>query len=122
MYREWAAIYAAPERGLVATCSMIDVEILFSCRSPAEYAAVLAERAGLERLDITQADWDRAIDVQHHLASRSRHRGAAIPDLLIAAVAERHRVTVLHYHHDFDEIGSVTRQRMQWVVPPGSVP
>jgi len=29
---------------------------------------------------------------------------------------------VLHYDADFDLIGSVTGQRCQWVVPPGSTP
>lgn len=109
------------ERGLVATCSMIDFEMLFSARSPADYDAVLVEQGGLEHLDITQADWDLAVDVQHSLARASRHRAAAIPDLLIAA-AERHRVAVIHYDHDFDRIGEVTGQPMLWVVAAGTVP
>jgi predicted nucleic acid-binding protein len=110
------------ERGLAATCSMVDLEILYSARSPGEYEAVASERAGLERLDLAQADWDRASDVQARLAVTSRHRAASIPDLLVAAVAERHRVTVLHYDHDFDLIAAVTGQSMKWIVPPGTVP
>jgi predicted nucleic acid-binding protein len=43
------------------------------------------------------------------------------PDLLIAAVAERERVTVLHYDSDYDLIAGVTGQPMQWVVPRGTV-
>lgn len=49
-------------------------------------------------------------------------RSVGIPDLLIAAVAHRHRVTVLHDDRDFDVVGAVTGQPMVWVVPPGSVP
>ncbi len=109
------------ERGLVASCSIIDLEILYSCRSPTEYGAVALERAALERLDIGQADWDRALRVQAHLARSARHRAATIPDLLIAAVAERHQVTVLHYDRDFDQIAEVTGQPVEWIVPPGSV-
>jgi len=41
---------------------------------------------------------------------------------LIAAVAERARLTVLHYDRDFDLIASVTRQKVEWVVAAGSVP
>jgi predicted nucleic acid-binding protein len=41
--------------------------------------------------------------------------------LLIAAVAERERVTVLHYDSDYDLIAGVTAQPMQWVVPRGTV-
>jgi predicted nucleic acid-binding protein len=41
-------------------------------------------------------------------------------DLLIAATAERHGVTVLHYDADYDLIAEVTGQLTQWVVPRGS--
>jgi predicted nucleic acid-binding protein len=43
------------------------------------------------------------------------------PDLLIAAVAERERVTLLHYDGDYDLIAQVTGQSAQWVVPRGTV-
>ena len=40
----------------------------------------------------------------------------------IAATAERHDVTVLHYDDDYDRIAAVTGQPAEWVVPRGSVP
>ncbi len=43
-------------------------------------------------------------------------------DLVISAVAERYRVTVLHYDGDFDRVAAVTGQSTEWVVPAGSVP
>jgi hypothetical protein len=46
-------------------------------------------------------------------------RSACLPDLLIAAVAERERVTVLHYDGDYAQ---VTGQPVQWVVPREAVP
>jgi predicted nucleic acid-binding protein len=46
-------------------------------------------------------------------------RGVKLPDLLVAATAERHDVTVLHYDHDFDLIADVTGQRVEWIVPRG---
>jgi len=49
-------------------------------------------------------------------------RSVGLPDLLIAAVAERERVSVLHYDGDYDFIAQVTRQPIQWVVPRGTVP
>jgi predicted nucleic acid-binding protein len=55
------------------------------------------------------------------LARSGKHRAVSIPDLLIAAAAERHGLTVVHYDRDFDHIAGVTRQPMQWVVPQGSV-
>ena len=44
-----------------------------------------------------------------------------IQDLMIAAAAEAHGLTVLHYDADFDRIAKVTRQPTEWVVPRGSV-
>jgi len=51
-----------------------------------------------------------------------RMRAVGLPDLLIAAVAERERVTVLHYDSDYELIAQVTVQSVQWVVPSGTVP
>jgi len=64
--------------------------------------------------------WERALEVQTELARSGAHRGAALPDLLIAATAERHDVTVLHYDHEYDLIASVTGQPVSWVVPRGT--
>ena len=49
-------------------------------------------------------------------------RSVGLPDLLIAAVAERESAIVLHYDGDYDLIAEVTGQPMQWVVPRGTVP
>ncbi len=51
-----------------------------------------------------------------------RVRAVGFPDLLIAAVAERERVMLLHYDSDYDLIAEVTGQPMQWVIPRGTVP
>ena len=48
-------------------------------------------------------------------------RGRKVPDLLIAAAAERSKLTLLHYDRDFDQIAKVTGQACQWVVPAGTV-
>lgn len=64
--------------------------------------------------------WDRALRVQAELAEKSAHRVAALPDLLIAATAERHGVTVLHYDHEYDLIASITGQAMRWIVDRGT--
>ncbi len=66
--------------------------------------------------------WSRALDLQHELASRGHLRAVRFPDLLIAATAERHGVTVLHYDRDFDVVAEVSDLRAEWVVPAGSVP
>ncbi len=48
-------------------------------------------------------------------------RAVKIPDLLIAAVAERSALTVAHYDQDYERIAAITRQPVEWVAPRGSL-
>ncbi len=107
--------------GDVATCGVIDLEILFSARTHADVVNIRAERAAFPQLSMGQSDFNRAIDVLEGLAKSGHHRAAGIPDLLIAAVAERHHLAVLHYDKDFDLIAGFTKQATEWVVPAGSI-
>jgi predicted nucleic acid-binding protein len=107
--------------GAVATCGIVLLEILYSARSGADYAETKEQLDGLERVPVDDAAFDRALDVQERLARRGEHRGASLPDLLLAAAAERAKLTVLHYDSDFDRICSMTGQPVEWVVPRGSV-
>lgn len=108
--------------GDVVTCTIVDLELLYSARDHADFVALHADRRSLPSVDIAHGDFERAIEVMELLAKRGKHRAAAIPDLLIAAVAERVDLVVLHYDRDFDIIASVTRQPVEWVVPAGTVP
>ncbi|WP_329187224.1 PIN domain nuclease [Actinacidiphila glaucinigra] len=108
------------ERGLISTCAVLDLEILYSTRNATDHARARSARSGFEWLPLTDEIGARAIEVQALLAEKGHHRAASIADLLIAATAERYRVTVLHYDADFDTIAAVTNQAVQWVVPPGS--
>lgn len=110
------------EAGLVATCPMVEFEMLWSTRSPQEFDEVRADRSlGYEWLPTEDLDWRRSMDVMAELWSTGLARSVALPDLLIAATAERHRVTVLHYDADYDLIASITTQPVEWVVPAGTV-
>jgi predicted nucleic acid-binding protein len=60
-----------------------------------------------------------AAATQSKLAERSRHRGATPTDLVIAAVAETHRVTLVHYDRHFEAIARVTGQPTMWLAPRG---
>lgn len=108
------------EQGLVGTCGILDLELLVSARSGSEHAQLRIERRySMERLSMPDEIWDRAIEVQGELAHAGQHRAVKLPDLLIAATAERHDVTVLHYDADFDRIAAVTGQPTDWIVPSG---
>lgn len=62
---------------------------------------------------ITPGIEDRAQEVQMLLADRGRHRAPSIPDLLIAATAEKTGLTVLAVDEDFDLIAGITGQSME---------
>jgi len=97
------------ESGVVATCGVIEFEFGWATRSSAEFDQVRADRdAGYEWLATHDEDWRRALDVQAGLWRGGRIRAVSLPDLLIAAVAERERVTVLHYDGDYELIAQVT--------------
>lgn len=108
--------------GEVATCGIVDLELLFSARSGADYLDILSDRRSLPRAEVGEAQLERAVEVQTALARHGRHRGVSIPDLLIAAAAESGGLTVLHYDQDFDLVAEVTGQLCEWVVARGSVP
>jgi predicted nucleic acid-binding protein len=108
--------------GLIASCSITDLEHLFSARSGEEHRARRADvalRFALVPLD--RQTFDRAVEVQGLLADKAQHRAASIPDLVVAAAAERAGLTLLHYDADFELIATVTGQPTEWVVPRGSV-
>jgi len=109
------------EAGEAATCSIVDLEVLFSVRNFEEHQRTRQRRSlAYEKVVLTEDVFERAIDVQGELARSGRHR-VPIPDLLVAAAAEKAGLTVLHYDSDYDTIASVTGQATEWVVPRGSV-
>jgi predicted nucleic acid-binding protein len=59
--------------------------------------------------------------VHRQLAVVSQHRHFRLPDLIIAATAEAHGATVLHYDADYDRIAQITGQPTEWVAPKGSL-
>lgn len=107
--------------GLLATCVTVDLEVLYSARSPSEYATIARQRGiGFADLPVNDDIARRARSVQAELARRSQHRVAGVVDLLTAAIAEHHAAVVLHYDQDFDHIAGITGQLTRWIVPRGS--
>lgn len=97
------------------------LEILYSAPSRAQYRALAADLARMPRLDATEAVHARALAIQAALADRSQHRGPTPSDLVIAAVAEMHRVVLLHYDRHFDAVTRSTGQPAMWLAPRGSL-
>ncbi len=107
--------------GAIATCGIVDLELLYSASSPAVYSALASTLRALPRVLVSEAVMDRAIEVQARLAERSQHRAVPLPDLIVAACAESAGLTVLHYDTDYDRIAEITGQPTRWVLPRGSV-
>ncbi len=103
----------------VARCAMSDLEVGFAARNSEEWDNLHRAVKQFQLVTVEAVDFDRASGVQRTLAAMSQ-RGRKIPDLLIAAAAERRGLTVLHYDHDFELIAEVTGQAIEWVVPRGS--
>jgi predicted nucleic acid-binding protein len=108
------------EDGLIATCAIVDLEVLYSARGFSDYLLVREERKSLDDAPITPSVMHRAIDIQQSLAERGQHR-VPIPDLIVAAAADWAGLIVLHYDSDFERISEVSGVSQEWVVPRASV-
>ena len=103
------------QRGLVRLSTITRLELGFSARSGAAGRAAF-EQPPLSMMPVehlTPAMEDRAFDVQMLLADRGQHRAPSIPDLLIAATAEKTGLTVLADDKDFELIAQITGQPVE---------
>jgi hypothetical protein len=107
--------------GRIATCGIVDLELLYSAPSRDSYFELAELLRAMPRVPVTDATVDRALEVQSLLANEAQHRSVPLPDLLIAACAEAAGLTVLHYDADYEHIAKLTGQPAQWVVARGSV-
>jgi predicted nucleic acid-binding protein len=111
------------ERGLVASCALLDLEAGYSARSVEEYDQIMTDRRLLYSwVPMPDDALSRVGHLQRLLVDAGTHRGVGLGDLLIAVTAQAHDLTVLHYDHDFDLIAAVLPVSVAWVVPAGTVP
>jgi predicted nucleic acid-binding protein len=102
--------------GVIAVCPIVELEFLYSARS-------LADRLEKQRLLGDLFGWvsmhddayERARDIQQAMTELGSHRSAGAIDLLIAATAERERLTVLCDDHDYLTVAAVTGQPVKLV-------
>jgi len=115
-----AALDPLHERGLLAICPAVEYELMYSIRGKSEAPAVAEWLRGFDYLYGDDWVFDRALEVQRAAIERGFHRALSLPDLLVAATAERRDAIVLHHDADYDMITNITGQRCQWVVEPGA--
>lgn len=105
----------------LAACQMVALEYLNNAPDPKWYERLWASMHAQRWLDVSTSAMDRAMDVHRWLGAKSQHRNFSLPDLVIAATAEMHGATVLHYDEDYERIAAITGQPTEWVVPKGSL-
>jgi predicted nucleic acid-binding protein len=111
------------ESGRIATCEMVELELLWTARDQADFAVLREQLGALTIASIAPAVWQRALDVFELLAAEGplHHRRVKLPDLLVAAAAESADMPVCHYDGDFDLIAEVTGQPVRVIAPLGSL-
>lgn len=108
--------------GLVGTTAGLDAEALYSARTPVEYEQRWAVRRDTyEYLPTEDEHWHTALGAQRDLARIGMHPSVGITDLLTAALAAAHNLTVVHYDADFDIAATVLVFQHQWVMPRGAL-
>jgi len=114
------AVSPLVEQGRVGRCTMSDLETGFSARNANEWDALQRALSAFPVVDVVSSDFDQAKETQRALAALGL-KGRKVPDLIIAAVALRMELTVLHYDRDFELIAQVTGQPTRWVTERGTV-
>jgi predicted nucleic acid-binding protein len=116
--------FAAAMRGAqIATCAIVNLELLYSAADAPSYDELAGTLAQLRDIPITRSATNAAFRAQRELAhARSRfQRSVALPDLLIAAAASDVAVGVLHYDGDYDTLATVLDFESRWIAPRGSL-
>jgi predicted nucleic acid-binding protein len=118
---EWFA--PALEDGHIAVCDQVAMELLWSARDVTDFITTEEALLACPWFSVEPRDWEEARRVFRELAGRGplHHRQVKIPDLLIAAVAARNGLTIVHYDADYDLIASITGQTTRWAAPRGTI-
>ena len=104
----------------VAISEPVLLEYLNGARNAAEYARFDETLRAVRLLSTTPDDWRRALVVNRMLAESGpgHQRSVRLVDLIVAAVAERHRYPLAHVDRDYDRIAGFTGQATRWVGLP----
>ncbi len=115
-------IASSLEAGRIGVCLPFLLEAGYSARSADDHDALIGELLALPQIRIDEETERRAIDAQRQLARAGHHRLPPV-DLILAAIADRHGIGVLHYDADFDLLGIKTDLRFDsvWLASRGKL-
>lgn len=105
----------AAAAGLIAVCPITELEFFYSARSAADREQGIQDlRSLFGWVPVHDRAFARAWAVQGDLTGLGQHRSAGPVDLVVAATAELHGLTLLHHDRDFDVVARVTGQPLRW--------
>jgi hypothetical protein len=110
------------EAGELATCLPFLLEAGYSARTGGDHERLLEDLLALPHHALDAETERRALTAQRELARIGHHRLPPV-DLLVAALADRHGLGVLHYDRDYDLLAEKTSLRFGsvWLAPAGSL-
>lgn len=108
----------ADENDELCLCAVTRLEMLYSARSPDDYAEIATTLDVFRHLRMDAETFAVASSAQRELAAAGQHR-LPIPDLLIAACAQQHSADVLHVDRHFDTLANVLAFRARRVETTG---
>lgn len=110
------------EAGRVATCLPFLLEAGYSARNARDHEGLMSELRALPHLAIDDDVEALALNAHRELARVGHHRLPPV-DILVAAIAHRHDVGVLHYDRDYDQIASKTSLNFEstWLARRGTL-
>jgi predicted nucleic acid-binding protein len=117
-----AEVAKAIQAGDVFVCLPFLLEAGHSARDAMEHDELLCELEALPHLEIDAVVERRTLDAQAQLARAGHHRVPPV-DLMLAAVADRHQLDIVHYDADYDLIAGRTDLEFGsvWVAKRGSL-
>lgn len=104
----------------IARCAMTDLEYCFSAENERQWDMRAKDLSVYASIAVESTDFTTALDLQRELARVGLAKRKA-PDLIIAAVAIRKDLTLVHYDADFDHIAKVSQLKHQWILAAGMV-
>jgi predicted nucleic acid-binding protein len=107
--------------GLLYTCPLLDLEALSTATSADAFRQMRTQRREAYRpAPLEPPVGERAVALQGQLARRAVGSRVEPRDLVVAATALEHDLTVLHHHPAFELLGGLCGLEQRAVVPLGA--
>jgi predicted nucleic acid-binding protein len=95
----------------VVTTDVVAMELLMGARDDAHVVQLRRLLSSVDNVPITTEEWDDAAAI-YRTCRRAGVTIRSVPDCLVAAVARRHDLVVLHNDRDFERIAEVVDVRV----------